>query len=199
MALKVIGTGFGRTGTDSMRKALDILGVGPTHHMTEVGKNAYLKEQWRNLAKGARPDWDVLFTGYHACVDWPSAYYWRSLIVEYPEAKVILTMRPATSWWISFEATILKHILRGDDPNSLAHSLVAQQVFNGRSDDREHAIAVYNRNIKDVVSTVEPDRLLVHGYGDGWKPLCRWLDVPVPDVDYPSGNTTQDFNRPIGD
>ena len=199
MTLKVIGTGFGRTGTDSMRKALNILGVGPTHHMTEVGKNAFTQEQWRNLVKGAEPDWDVLFTGYHACVDWPSAFYWRSLIAEYPEAKVVLTMRPATSWWMSFEATILKYILHSDDPDGLAHSLVSQQVFNGHPDDREHAIAVYNRNIEDVMSTVDSDRLLVHSFGDGWAPLCQWLDLPVPDVDYPSGNTTQDFNRLVND
>jgi len=199
MTLKVIGTGFGRTGTDSMRKALNILGVGPTHHMTEVGKDAYVREQWLNLVHGANPDWDVLFNGYQACVDWPSAFYWRSLIVKYPEAKVLLTMRSATSWWLSFEATILKYILRGDDPNGFAQRLVAQQVFNGRPDNREHAIATYNRNIEDVMSTVSPERLLVHSYEDGWEPLCCWLDLPVPDVDYPSGNTTQDFNRIVND
>lgn len=199
MTLNVIGTGFGRTGTDSMRKALNILGVGPTHHMTEVGKDAHIREQWMNLVRGAEPDWDVLFTGYQACVDWPSAFYWRSLIVKYPQAKVLLTMRSATNWWSSFEATILKYILSSDDPNGFAQQLVAQQVFNGRPDNREHAIAIYNRNIEDVISTVSPDRLLVHNFEDGWEPLCQWLELPVPDVDYPSGNTTQDFNRIVND
>ncbi len=195
MTLNVIGTGFGRTGTDSMRKALNILGVGPTHHMTEVGKDAYLREQWFNLVMGAEPDWDVLFTGYRACVDWPSAYYWRSLVVKYPEAKVLLTTRPAESWWTSFEATILKYILRGDDPNGFAQRLVAEQVFNGHPEDREQAIAIYNRNTEEVISTIASDRLLVHSVEDGWEPLCRWLNLPVPDVDYPHGNTTQDFNH----
>jgi hypothetical protein len=199
MTLKIIGTGFGRTGTDSMSKALNILGVGPTHHMREVGIDPAVREHWRNLVKGAKPDWNVLFTGYHACVDWPSAYYWRSLVVEYPEAKVLLTMRSATSWWNSFEATILKYILANNDPNGLAQRLVAEQVFNGRPDDRANAIAIYNRNVEAVISTVAPERLLVHNLGDGWEPLCRWLNLPVPEVDYPSGNTTEDFNRHISD
>ena len=195
MTLHIIGTGFGRTGTDSMRKALNLLGVGPTHHMFELPEGTPLREHWLNLAKGATPDWDLLFNGYNACVDWPSAFYWRTLIDHYPQAKVLLTMRPAESWWTSFEATILNHIKSANDPNGLAELLVAEQVFNGRADDRDHAIAVYNKNVEDVLSTVTPDRLLVHNLGDGWEPLRQWLDLPVPDVDYPRGNTTEDFNK----
>jgi len=74
VTLKVIGTGFGRTGTDSMRKALNILGVGPTHHMHEMTGNARARESWINLVNGAQPNWELLFNGYNACVDWPSAY-----------------------------------------------------------------------------------------------------------------------------
>lgn len=197
MTLNVIGAGFGRTGTDSMRNALDILGVGPTHHMFKLGEYASLREPWLDLVKGTKPDWETLFTGYHACVDWPSAFYWRDLIVAYPEAKVLLTMRSAESWWNSFEATILKHIQSNDDPNGFAQLLVAEQVFEGRPDDRDHSIAIYNRNIEEVLSTVDPERLLVHNLGDGWEPLCRWLDLSVPEIDYPSGNSTQDFTQRI--
>jgi len=193
VTLKIIGTGFGRTGTDSMRAALNILGVGPTHHMFELEKGTPLRQPWLDLAKGSQPDWDFLFTGYHACVDWPSAHYWRSLIKVYPEAKVLLTMRSAESWWNSFEATILKYIQSGDDPNGLAKLLVAEQVFDGRPDDRNHAIATYNRNIEEVIATVDPERLLIHSLGDGWEPLCNWLGLSVPAVSYPSGNTTQDI------
>ena len=193
MALKVIGTGFGRTGTDSMRNALNILGVGPTHHMFELEEGAPLREPWLALAKGAQPDWSLLFEGYRACVDWPSAFYWRALIAEYPAAKVLLTLRSADSWWDSFSATILKYIQSKDDPNGLAQLLVADQVFSGRPDDRDHAIATYNRNTEEVMETVNPDRLLVHHLGDGWEPLCRWLSLPLPDTSYPSGNTTQNL------
>ena len=108
--MKVIGTGFGRTGTDSMRKALNILGVGPTHHMFELIEDSTLRAPWLELVEGGKPDWEMLFAGYNACVDWPSAFYWPALVTHYPQAKVLLTMRSAESWWKSFEATILKHI-----------------------------------------------------------------------------------------
>lgn len=197
MALKVVGTGFGRTGTDSMRKALNILGVGPTHHMLELGNDKPLRQSWLELVNGNSPDWDVLFNGYGACVDWPSAFYWRSIIAAYPQAKVLLTMRSAESWWKSYEATILRHIQREDDPPGFAQLLIAEQVFEGRPGDRQHAIATYNRNVEEVLTTVEPERLLVHHLGDGWEPLCQWLNLPVPEIDYPAGNTTQQFNQRI--
>lgn len=194
MTLNVIGTGFGRTGTDSMRAALNILGVGPTHHMFELEEGTPLRQPWLDLAKGAEPDWELLFTGYHACVDWPSAHYWRALIEEYPNAKVLLTLRSAESWWTSFEATLLKHLQSGADPEGLGVLLVAEQVFGGRPDDRAHAIATYNRNTEEVIETVEPERLLIHNLGDGWDPLCNWLGLSVPEVSYPTGNTTKDLN-----
>jgi len=193
MTLRVIGTGFGRTGTDSMRKALDILGVGPTHHMHVIGKDPHHRQLWIDLVNGSKPDWEALFDGYNACTDWPSAFYWSALVEEYPAAKVLLTMRSATSWWESFKATILQHILTNENPNSFSELLIADQVFEGRPDDREHAIAIYNRNVDEVISTVDPQRLLVHNLGDGWEPLCEWLCLPKPNSDYPNGNTRTDF------
>jgi hypothetical protein len=195
--LKIIGTGFGRTGTDSMRHALNLLGAGPTHHMYELGENPVLRDGWRALAQGAAPDWEVLFAGYPACVDWPSAFYWKTLINVYPEAKVLLTWRSAESWWGSFEATILQHIRKTTDRDNLAISLIAEQVFGGRPDQRDHAILVYERNVEEVQATVPAGRLLVHKLGDGWAPLCRFLDLPVPQVDYPSGNASTEFQSRV--
>lgn len=197
MPLRIIGTGFGRTGTDSMRKALNTLGFGPTHHMHEMGQDKPLHQPWLDLVAGAEPDWEMLFTGYHSCVDWPSAYYWPLLVKAYPEAKVLLTMRSAESWWASFEGTILKHIQSRAHPNGFAQRLIAEQVFEGRPDDREYAIAVYNHNVEEVMATVEPERLLIHNLGDGWQPLCEWLDVPIPDEEYPRGNSTKEFNQKL--
>lgn len=196
MTLSVIGTGFGRTGTESMRQALNTLGVGPTHHMHEMGKGSN-RQNWLELVKGAEPEWDKLFKGYSACVDWPSAFYWPALIDEYPDAKVLLTMRSAESWWKSFKATILKHILDYNDPNGFAQLLIAEQVFEGRPDDRAHALKIYNRNVEEVMATVSPDRLLVHNLGDGWEPLCLWLGVPRPEQEYPNGNTTKEFLKKL--
>jgi hypothetical protein len=193
MALHVIGTGFGRTGTDSMREALTILGFGPCHHMLEINQHEAQRQRWRALALGAAPDWQSLFEGYRSCVDWPSAFYWRQLIAAYPVAKVILTYRSSESWWQSFEKTILVGIGKETDPHSLAHTLIEKQVFDSRPADRAHAIAAYEANVHDVLATVPRDRLLVHNLGDGWEPLCHHLGVAVPDAPYPSRNSASSF------
>ena len=197
MTLKVIGAGFGRTGTDSMRKALDILGFGPCHHMYEVNAHEEQKRMWRALVKGERLPWDELFAGYGSCMDWPSAHYWRQLIAHYPQAKVVLTSRTTESWWESFEKTIVAGIAKSFEPESLGIALIRDQVFGGRPGDRAHATAVYEENVKAVKATVPPDRLLVHHLGDGWEPLCAHLRVPVPAVPYPSGNTATDFHAAV--
>jgi Sulfotransferase domain len=193
MTLKVIGTGFGRTGTDSMREALAILGFGPCHHMFEVIANEEQKRRWRALVQGAAADWDLLFEGYSSCVDWPSAYYWRDLIKVYPHARVILTYRSAESWWKSFEQTILEGLNKSTDPASLGLALIRDKVFSGKPGERAHALAVYQANVDAVRTIVPPDRLLVHELGDGWEPLCAHLGVPVPGLPYPSRNTSNEF------
>ena len=195
MALKVIGTGFGRTGTDSMREALDILGFGPCHHMFAVNRDETQKQRWRALAKGAAPDWESLFEGYASCVDWPSAFYWRDLIAAYPEAPVLLTYRSPESWWESFEKTIMRFCSPDNDPASLSVALIGTQVFGGRSHDRANAIAVYKAHVEAVLMAVPPERLLVHHLGDGWEPLCQHLGVAVPDQPYPTRNSRTDFLR----
>jgi hypothetical protein len=197
MGLKVIGAGFGRTGTDSMREALNMLGLGPCHHMLEVNASDEQKRLWRALARGENLGWDNLFAGYTACVDWPAAHYWRELIDVYPDAKVVLTYRSPESWWESFSKTIVRGIAQSTDLASLGIALIRDQVFGGKPHDRAHAIALYEANVAAVKATVPAARLLVHNLGDGWEPLCRHLGVPVPAEPYPSRNSTNDFQRAI--
>lgn len=191
--MKVIGAGFGRTGTDSLREALDILGCGPCHHMYAVNADEEQKRMWRAFVRGAPLGWEQLFAGYRSCVDWPSAHYWRELIDFYPDAKVVLTYRTAESWWESFAKTILPAIEASRTPESLGIALIRDVVFGGRPGDRAHAIAIYEANVRAVRETVSPERLLVHHLGDGWEPLCAHLGVPVPAQPYPSRNAAQDF------
>lgn len=195
MPLSVIGLGFGRTGTASMKSALNLLGQGPTHHMGELFENDELHRKWIELAAGAEPDWEVLFNGYSAFCDWPAAAYWRELIQAYPEAKVVLTWRTADSWWNSFANTILEAILRRDPLHPLALTLIADTVFGGRPDDRAHAIGVYRDYVEQVMAEVPPGRLLIHRLGDGWPALCSHLGVPIPDEPYPRGNSTREFRE----
>ncbi len=194
MGLKVIGAGFGRTGTDSLRTALNILGFGPCHHMHEVISDPTQKQIWRAIANGARPDWDAAFAGFNASVDWPSAYYWRALADHYPDAKVILTWRPAEDWLASMKRTIFNHMGPDSDPESLGVRLIRDQVFGGDLSD-ENVLSVYLANIEAVKSTVEPDRLLLFSPGDGWGPLCRFLGVDIPDEPYPNRNSAAEFTE----
>ena len=197
MPLKVIGTAFGRTGTDSMREALNTLGFGPCHHMFEVNSSETQKQRWRALAKGASPDWESLFEGYASCMDWPASFYWRDLIEAYPEAMVIHTDRSAESWWQSVENAFLGMSRTQVDPDSLGEVLIRQRVFGGNI-GRDHAIATYEAHRREVLATVPPDRLLVHALGDGWEPLCRHLGVAVPDELYPQRNSAEEFRRKMG-
>jgi hypothetical protein len=193
MTLKVIGAGFGRTGTDSMREALNLLGFGPCHHMFEVNASDEQKRRWRAFVKGESIGWDRLLEGYVSCVDWPAAHYWNELSQAYPDAKVVLTYRSAESWWESFSRTLVPAIQASTDPDSLGVALVRDRVFGGRPQDRAHAIALYDANVQAVKDTIAPERLLVHSAGDGWEPLCAFLGVAVPAQPYPSRNSADEF------
>ena len=198
--VRVIGAGFGRTGTDSMREALNILGFGPCHHMRELLADHAHRDLWRELnanldGQGPVPDWSELLGSYGSCVDWPSAAYWPLLVDAFPDAKVLLTYRAAESWWASFEKTILPLILADrSEPQPKGSDLISRRVFGGKL-DRDHCIAVYEANVARVKGEVRADRLLVHTIGDGWEPLCDFLNVAIPNVAYPRSNSTGEFNR----
>jgi hypothetical protein len=106
MSLTVIGSGFGRTGTASLKCALEILGFGPCHHMEEVMENPEQVAHWQALVAGKPVHWGDVFKGYRAQVDWPGAHVWRELAAVYPDAKIIHSVRPEDAWWKSFSATI---------------------------------------------------------------------------------------------
>jgi hypothetical protein len=201
MTLTVIGAGFGRTGTMSLKVALEQLGFGPCHHMMELfndGTGEALTRKWEQVAYGEAPDWDDVFDGYNATVDWPSSAYWRELAAHYPAAKVILTLRDADRWFDSTQATIFGERVRKrseeDTPWArMAKKIVNLDTFGGRLDDRAHAIAVYRRHNEAVRAELPPERLLVYEAGEGWEPLCRFLGVAAPETPFPVNNTTGEF------
>lgn len=194
--LKVIGAGFGRTGTESMKTALEMLGFGPCHHMHEVLPSPERVETWRAISRGEPADWDAVFAGYAATVDWPAAYFWRELSAHYPDAKVLLTHRDPEDWYTSMEMTILP-VLRQRAPDTIGEVLLTQRVFGGNVDDKDAILDAYNRNTRDVQAAFGPDRLLTFQPGDGWEPLCAHLGVPVPDAPYPHRNRPDDFQTKL--
>jgi hypothetical protein len=193
MALSVIGAGFGRTGTESMKLALEALGKGPCHHMKEVLVDSEQIALWRSAAQGDLPEWEEAFAGYNSAVDWPTAYFWRELSEYYPDAKVLLTVRSADSWYESMTNTIFKTLKASTDPASIGLKLIGEGVFGGRLDDRAHAIAVYEKNIADVQAAFTQERLLTYHLGEGWEPLCQFLGEPVPNIPFPRSNPREQF------
>ncbi len=201
MTLSVIGTGFGRTGTLSMKAALEQLGFGPCHHMMEVRQNPDQIAHWEAAADDRPVNWSAVFAKYRSAVDWPSARYWRALVDHYPDAKVILTARDPESWYRSICKTIfvvMKERANIDDPArrrvmNMAYRTIVEQTFDDRLDDRDHAIAVYKRHVEAVIATVPRERLLVMEVAEGWAPLCRHLGCAVPDGPFPRSNSTEEF------
>jgi len=193
MVLSVIGAGFGRTGTESMKLALEALGKGPCHHMKEVLVDSEQIALWRSAAQGDLPEWEEAFAGYNSAVDWPTAYFWRELSEYYPDAKVLLTVRSADSWYESMTNTIFKTLKASTDPASIGLKLIGEGVFGGRLDDRAHAIAVYDKNIADVQAAFTQERLLTYHLGEGWEPLCQFLGEPVPNIPFPRSNPREQF------
>jgi len=205
MALAVIGSGFGRTGTLSLKRALEQLGFGPCHHMEEVLGDPGQLPYWQTLADGGDCDWNSVLAGYRSTVDWPSCHFWRELAAAYPDAKVIHSIRPEADWWRSFSATIgtLISAREGlpDDHGlrclDMGTRLIVEKTFYAPETDEAAAIGAYRKRHDDVRSSLPPERLLVFDVAEGWEPLCAFLDVPVPDTPFPRANSTEDFWRLI--
>jgi hypothetical protein len=203
MALEIIGPGFGRTGSNSLKVALEHLGFGPSHHMFEVRNNPAQIGNWEALARGEQVDWDETFRGYRAQVDWPGARYWRELAGHYPAARIILTVRDPDQWFDSVQATIAPFMAgRGtyDDPHTnaiaeMAYRLIIKGVFDERLSDRAHAVSVFNAHRAEIEAAFPPSRLLVFDVQEGWAPLCKFLGCEIPPISFPRLNSSREFVR----
>lgn len=197
--MKIIGAGFGRTGTLSLKLALDQLGFGPTLHNSEFTNNAELRVSWGMKLAGLDLPWKTLFKGYHSAVDWPSSFFWPETAIHYPDAKIILTVRPVREWLASFKRTVLPQLWRsrmmtfGD--TSVSGDLIGNSVFRGDLSD-ENLMRCYVKNTVDVRS-IDPARVLEFNVRDGWVPLCRFLDVPIPETPFPKTNDIEQFQTEL--
>ncbi|MDZ7668917.1 MAG: sulfotransferase [Gammaproteobacteria bacterium] len=201
MTIEVIGAGFGRTGTLSLKLALEKLGFDKCYHMYELLRQPGHVELWHQATRGDPVDWHALFQGYRATVDWPSCNFWEVQLEQFPDARIVLSERDPERWYDSVMNTIYPGSLQrreSDDPADrawadMAFELIWDGTFHGRIEDREHAIDVYLAHNDYVKSHVPPDRLLVFEASQGWEPLCGFLGRPVPDEPYPRVNTTEEF------
>jgi GrpB-like predicted nucleotidyltransferase (UPF0157 family) len=201
VTLRVIGPGVGRTGTSSLKLALERLLGGRCHHMAEVlaDRERHLA-LWEPALRAEEVDWEEVFAGYVAQVDFPGAAFWPEIVDAFPDALVVLSTRPAESWYRSASSTIFR---LADDHGSAPFREIWRNWLGDRFDDPAAMIAAYERHNTAVRSSVPPDRLLEWTVTDGWQPLCDRLGLPVPDAAFPWTNTTAEFlarNRlPTGD
>lgn len=215
--MKIIGAGLPRTGTSSLKSALDRLGFGPTYHMFELMQHPEHTERWRPVLDGESPDWDRVFAGYDSAVDFPAAIYWRELADAYPDAKVILTVRDPRRWHVSVSsmgrpdpATGTGEIPELDQMpgrmrrvfelmpqmNEAAQRMLGADFTLGNQMDEEKAVRVFERHVENVRSVLPADRLLVFEASDGWGPLCEFLGVEAPaDEPYPHLNDAETLKR----
>jgi hypothetical protein len=212
VALKIIGAGYGRTGTLSVHAALERLGLH-CYHMVEVLKNPHNRSHlkfWCRVANspaGASHNWEQVFSNYSATLDFPACCVWRELMAAYPDAKVLLTLHPrgAEAWYESALATVYRtetmwqyqviawFIPFGRRLVGMTHKLIWQRTLAGTMANRLRAIERYRQHIAEVKAAVPAERLLVFSADQGWKPLCDFVEMPVPDVPFPRVNDRAEF------
>ena len=215
--MKVIGAGFGRTGTTSLKAALEALGFGPCYHMTEVFAHPWHADVWVAAARGETADLDAVLEGYEATLDWPACAFYEEIMQRHPEAKVLLSVRDPERWYKSTRGTIYPLTLLLDSSptvrlifglatllayggfagikSSLPHDVIWDGTFDGRFEDRTYAIEVFEQHIEDVKRRVPSERLLVYEVKEGWAPLCEFLGVPEPEEPFPRLNDAAQMQR----
>lgn len=210
--LKIIGAGFGRTGTRSLKEALEILGFGPCYHMVEAFEHPEHVPTWNAAIRGEPVDWRKLFHDYQATVDWPGCTFYQQLMTEYPDAKVLLSVRDPEKWYESVSSTIYEVSRRSRSPFaplfmllartmrpgvvemvSMVNRLIWDGTFQRRFEDKEYALSVFKQHNEEVKNYVPPEKLLAYSVKEGWEPLCAFLGVPVPDVPFPHLNDRDSF------
>ena len=200
MTLAVIGAGLSRTGTFTLKLALEALGMGPCYHMAELAAHKGRAAQWLQVMRGGTPDWNDVYAGYGAAVDLPTCIHYRELAAHFPSARFVLTIRDAESWCDSFQATIFADSARRRgtaDPLTEVMAHVARRCFADRF-DRQGLVAGYDRHNELVRRTIPADRLLVFRVTEGWGPLCRFLGKQIPRRPFPRSNDRAAFNDLAG-
>ena len=199
MSMNVIGAGVGRTGTYSLKLAINQLGLGPCHHMEEVILDMPRHVPMWVAATSGQADWPAIYDGYDSAVDWPTACFFRELSAAYPSARFVLTQRSAESWADSFSHTIYK-LLEGIDeaPEEMrdwlrmGRDVIAKTGFPPGL-DRDGLIDAFNAHNAAVKAAIPAERLLVFEVKQGWEPLCAFLDMPVPEGPFPRTNDREEF------
>jgi hypothetical protein len=202
VALRVVGAGLGRTGTLSLKLALERLLGAPCYHMLEVFTRPDHLDAWDRAVQGESVDWNRLFEEFDAAVDWPVCAFWREIADAFSSAVILLSTRSSDDWWRSFDRTILENFRRDPLPGTERFHAMVTALLQGRFTanplDEAEAVRAYELHNDNVRRTAPPGRLVEWRPGDGWEPLCAALDVDIPDEPFPHTNTTAEFRSRFG-
>lgn len=199
--MKIIGAGFSRTGTFSLKHALQILGYDPCYHGDEIFQRPDHVLMWANALEN-EPDWRTMFSGYQAGLDSPICFYWQEIRAVFPDAKVILTKRDPDDWYESFKASLYEAMMFPEHLPAevrgalkMAKAIVLDHAFAGKFEDRTYAIDLYNRHNDFVEASFvnEPANLLVFEVSQGWPPLAEFLGKKIPNNEFPKTNSRSEF------
>lgn len=198
MALRVVGAGVGRTGTESLKLALERLLGAPCYHMLEVLRHPEAARYWAAAGRGEMPTWDEVFAGYAACVDWPAAAFWSEISAAYADAIVVLSTRSTAEEWYRSASSTIFAVDRATMPGAggvddFVPSMLAR--FTPDVHDPEAAMAAYEAHNHRVREAIPQSRLVEWRPGDGWEPICHALGLPAPDEPFPHVNTTEMFQQ----
>ena len=217
--LKVIGIGFPRTGTNTLRVALNMLGFGPCYHFWEYAAHpdhANMVKFWANVEslvasnEPNRIQWEAFFTkyDYESGCDQPLSVYWRELMAAYPNGKFILTVRDPYKWYQSYAKTCVKSwnlerwILSYICPHFITHTKCLNRFLKDNNIDvdnfkEKEAVKSFNAFIERVKDEIKDEsRLLIYDVSDGWQPLCQFLDVEIPkDKEFPVTNNQANYAK----
>ncbi len=212
MALKVFGTGQGRTGTTSLKLALEHLGFGKCYHMFELMAHPEQIVYFEKAERGEKVDWDKLFEGYQSACDMPVIRYYQDILKRYPDAKLIHTTRDPDSWYKSMMSTIfwalnpsigrkLNMMIRLPFSKTLRKRLrilkyngkMVKSFFGDDLHNKAKVLEHFNHYNQQVLASIPADKILIYDVKTGWEPLCKYLGVPVPSIPFPKSNTKDEF------
>jgi Sulfotransferase domain len=204
MTLQVVGAGVGRTGTLSLKVALERLLGGRCYHMDEVRVNPHHVPLWERALSGHPVDWEEIYSGYAATVDWPGAAFWPELTSRYPDALVILSQRDAVKWWNSARDTFVELMLHEQysDPLARERSEMAYRLITSRFcpdlADAKMMLAAYEEHMRAVRDAIDSTRLIIWEPGEGWTAIADALGLPEPAEKFPHLNTRDYFRDRFG-
>ena len=215
MSIKIIGAGLPRTGTTTLKRCLETLVHDKVYHMKELLVNPERLHLWKTLDKTGDTDWDTLYNGYDATVDFPGYPWYKEHMKRYPDAKVILTVRDFEGWhksvfntvWKAGPQTPLEKIKMMGKllASSRARNVVKcikffKKIFfadelKGKFMDKAFAKKFWEDHIAEVKAYVPQEKLLVYDVRDGWGPICKFLGVEEPADPLPHLNKKENFKE----